>query len=396
MTDYYSLNFIRKPEFMGFNGYNDGIKRTEFNPLAPGDLTGPSDPELGDRIIPANENLERVVEWETVRNNEQQIAKGLPAGDADAFFELVGYPVESSAAMNDKFLFADHTYVDALMHHATALTQNTSMARAAYDSIQSLTTRYNSLENGKWDGMMSAAPRDRHVFEMPRTATAADANMPLPASWGAGDAACQGTINSTAKPASAASFAEQHCTVSINAAHFARKSDDIGAVVQASGRAFAHWNVLGDLGISGGSMVYGNPGLLANSDIGAATSGPQDLAWLDYDFTTTTSGSAMLALHLLPTFAIDSDHHLRYAVAIDSAAPVELDASGPDGHGPDTATWSANVLRNSAIATIPLGPLAAGPHTIRLISRDPGVVFEHLVLTFPGAPPAYPVPPETR
>ena len=104
----------------------------------------------------------------------------------------------------------------------------------------------------------------------------------------------------------------------------------------------------------------------------------------------------MLALHLLPTFAIDSDHHLRYAVAIDSAAPVELDASGPDGHGPDTATWSANVLRNSAIATIPLGPLAAGPHTIRLISRDPGVVFEHLVLTFPGAPPAYPVPPETR
>jgi hypothetical protein len=24
------------------------------------------------------------------------------------------------------------------------------------------------------------------------------------------------------------------------------------------------------------------------------------------------------------------------------------------------------------------------------------VVFEHLVVTFPGAPPAYPVPPETK
>ena len=32
-----ALNFIRKPEFMGFNGYNDGIKRTEFNPNAWGD-----------------------------------------------------------------------------------------------------------------------------------------------------------------------------------------------------------------------------------------------------------------------------------------------------------------------------------------------------------------------
>ena len=37
MTRYYALNFIRKPEFMGFNGYNDGINRTEFNPLAWGD-----------------------------------------------------------------------------------------------------------------------------------------------------------------------------------------------------------------------------------------------------------------------------------------------------------------------------------------------------------------------
>jgi len=34
MTRYYELNFIRKPEFMGFNGYNDGINRTAFNPFA--------------------------------------------------------------------------------------------------------------------------------------------------------------------------------------------------------------------------------------------------------------------------------------------------------------------------------------------------------------------------
>jgi hypothetical protein len=32
--EYYQLNFVRKPEFMGFNGYNDGIHRTAFNPQA--------------------------------------------------------------------------------------------------------------------------------------------------------------------------------------------------------------------------------------------------------------------------------------------------------------------------------------------------------------------------
>ena len=37
-----------------------------------------------------------------------------------------------------------------------------------------------------------------------------------------------------------------------------------------------------------------------------------------------------------------------------------------------------------------LGQLAAGHHTLRLIYQDPGVVFEHIVVTFPGAPSGYP------
>jgi hypothetical protein len=53
------------------------------------------------------------------------------------------------------------------------------------------------------------------------------------------------------------------------------------------------------------------------------------------------------------------------------------------------------VLRNAAIVTMPLSLLMSGKHTLRLLYIDPGVIFEHLVLTFPGAPPAYPVPPET-
>jgi hypothetical protein len=40
LARYYQLNFVRKPEFMGFNGYDDGINRTAFNPLAWGDQNG--------------------------------------------------------------------------------------------------------------------------------------------------------------------------------------------------------------------------------------------------------------------------------------------------------------------------------------------------------------------
>ena len=374
MTRYYNLNFIRKPEFMGFNGYNDTINRTAFNPLA-----WPSPPAAGQPAEP-DQNHARAAEWSHLRTDEQAVAKTLPPQYASAFFELVGYPIEGSTAMNEKFLATDLTYIDAHQHDDAALATDTARTHAAYDTIQTLTARYTSLENGKWDGIMSAAPRERHVFEMPRTATAADADKPLPATWGAGEGA------GTAPRSATAGFTERHATVSINAAHFARKSD---------GKP-SSWNVLDDLGISGGSVVYGAPGLLANASPTPIPATAQESPWLDYDFTTMTNGPATLALHLLPTFPIDSDHRLRYVVSIDGAAPIELDASGPDGHGPNTTTWSANVLRNSAIATIPIGTLAPGKHTLRLISRDAGVVYEHLVITSPGAPPAYPVPPETR
>jgi len=374
MTRYYALNFIRKPEFMGFNGYNDGVKRTEFNPLAWGTNGEP------------DQNHARAAAWTHLGEDEQAIATTLPPEDASAFFELAGYPIEGAAAMNEKFLATDLTYLDAARLDADALKADTERAHAAYDAIQTLTARYNSLEGGKWDGMMSDAPRERHVFEMPVAATVG-APLQSPAGWGAD------TLPVIATP-TLTGFIERSGTVSINAAHFARSYN---------GNLVSHWNVLTDLGISGSSVVYGSPGrkspfgpIMTGTAAGTPLGSGGFWPWLEYDFITLNDGPATLAVHLLPTFAVDSEHHLRYAVSLDGGAPVELDASGADGHGPNTAAWSANVLRNSAIATVPLGQLAAGRHTLRLIYRDPGVVFEHLVVTLPGAPPAYPVPPETR
>jgi hypothetical protein len=378
MTRYYALNFVRKPEFMGFNGYNDGINRTAFNPVAWPSLSSP------------DQNHARVAAWDTLRDEDAAIAKLLPKQYADAFFELVAYPVDAAAAMNEKFLFTDRTYLDAHNHNDAALATDTARVHAAYDTVQSLTAKYNSIENGKWNGIMSDAPRERHVFEMPRTATVADADAPLPVSWSTGSTDASPIQSHHSIPTTV--FIEQNATISINATH----NDRAGGQLEA-------WHFLSCLGISYDSIVYDTSGLIENSEITTPNSGPQDDPWLDYDFTTTTNGPATLALHLLPTFPIDSDHRLRYAVALDGAAPIELDAAasapkkfaGADD-GPANSGWAENVLRNSAIATIPLGPLTPGKHTIRLISRDPGVVYEHLVITFPGAPPAYPVPPETR
>ncbi len=365
MEQYYQLNFVRKPEFMGFNGYNDKINRADFNPLAWGD-----------------QNRARAEAWRRLSDEAAALAQKIPAAYQDAYFELVAYPVEAAAAQNLKFLETDRSYLDLSRGDFDNMRLDSDRAHAAYDRILSLTARYNTLANGKWEGMMSAEPRDREVFNMPVTAYGPNSIAPLPASWNvfSGSAAKTPSAAEGKPPA----YIEQDATVSICAAHFARRQDGENAA----------WKVDPELGISGASVVYGSPGLLATPDYEAppASTAP----WLEYEFQTVSSDNATLSLYLLPTFPVDAQHKLRYAVALDGRAPVMLDASGSGEWKENTSpTWAANVLRNAAVTKLELGRLPAGNHTLRLIYQDPGVVFEHIVIAFPGAPSAYPSPPET-
>lgn len=360
MNTYYALNFIRKPEFMGFNGYNDGIQRTLFNPDAWGD-----------------QNARRLAAWKDLDIRAERLEISVPEDARAAYFELVRYPVAAAAAQNAKFLYADRSYLDAARQQDPV--PDAELAHAAYRRVQALTKEYNHLLGGKWDGMMSADPRERQVFRDPQTATTGDSGLPLPPAWKA---------PAVSAPLVGSGFVEQDRTVSINAAHFVRKWDGPPSAQLPT------WHLLEDLGISGAAIVYGRPGVLANQ---VATKWNEAAApWLEYAFTTASTGPAQLTLELLPTFPVDPRHHLRFAVVVDGQPPHLLDArengEWTEGSAP---VWEKNVLRNRADLAVTLPSLAAGPHTVRLLYADPGVVFEHLTLTFGDAAPGYPVPPET-
>jgi len=374
MNEYYRLNFIRRPEFMGFNGYNDAVKHTEFNPLAWSNTTNSAD--ANNQNTPWGQNGARIEEWQNLVEQEQRIAKTIPANAQSAFFELVGYPVETSAAINRKFLFTDRTFVD--VHQSHNSNADASAAQAAYTAIQELTKRYNQLENGKWEGMMSSAPRERQVFRNTTPATSQDAATALPEGW-APHAPTPAAISAKPGP-----FTEDRSTISINAAQYARHSDG----------TLAAWHVMDDLGlVETKSMVYGQPGLLANLPL---QSMEENAPWLEYEFTTASTGAAKLAIFVLPTFPVDSAHKLRFKVALDGVEAKILDQAGAGEWKEDSApTWEKNVLRSAAVFTVPAEVKSAGKHTVRITELDPGLVLEHLQLSFPGAAPAYPFAPQT-
>jgi hypothetical protein len=69
---YYQLNMVRKPEF---NGYDDGVGRTAFNPNAWGD-----------------QNYQRLHTWQNLAREAESIGRAIPSTFQDSYFELVRYP----------------------------------------------------------------------------------------------------------------------------------------------------------------------------------------------------------------------------------------------------------------------------------------------------------------
>lgn len=140
MKEFYHLNAIRKPEFMGWTQVELDKKKYPGGKSVP-DYTALSLQEGYERME-AFARMEAVVDtWRPLVRESRR----------DAYFAHVLYPVHAAAAMTRKMLSDELGSLQA------------------YDEIQQLTERYNMLNGGKWHGLMSAAPRNLPVFGKVRT-----------------------------------------------------------------------------------------------------------------------------------------------------------------------------------------------------------------------------------
>ena len=137
---FYNLAFTRKPEFMGWgyewNNGNERITDTEFS------------------FTHYREAEKRIRDYEDIAGKATRIMAQLPEDLKPAFFQLVYYPVKASCLMNKKMLVAqkNRMYAREGRSKTNALAAE---ARSYYDSLQMVTDQYNSLLNGKWEGIMS-------------------------------------------------------------------------------------------------------------------------------------------------------------------------------------------------------------------------------------------------
>ena len=140
MREWYRLNAIRRPEFMGWTQVELDKKKY------PGGKSVPSATQF--TLKEAYQRMEAFARIEATVDTYRPLVM---EGRQDAYFAHVLYPIHAAAAMSRKML------------------SHEDESRQAYGEIQRLTEQYNAMNGGKWRGLMSSAPRNLPVFGEVRT-----------------------------------------------------------------------------------------------------------------------------------------------------------------------------------------------------------------------------------
>ncbi len=106
---------------------------------------------------------------------------------------------------------------------------------------------------------------------------------------------------------------------------------------------------------------------------------------VEYDFYTFSDAAASITVSTLPTYPLNKDFEMRYAVKVDDG-PVKIFNFKTIGRSNE---WKQNVLANTAKRTLELPLLPAGNHKLTIYMIDPGVVLKHIFIDIGGAQPFY-------
>lgn len=285
---------------------------------------------------------QRLKDYSNLAAYSKKVQISIPSRLQDAYFELIGYPVEAAANMNQKIFYAQKSVKLASEGNPTALSYSTN-ANSAYQNIISLTNKFNTqIASGKWNGIMSYAPRSRAQFGAPTVAT---------------------TINAEGIPG-----AKEDTTIIIPAQNYASKS----------GAGYGLDSVSG-LGENGCAMTVW-PLNLTTYTANNITSAP----YVEYN-VPVVKGANTIRVKCLPTFPLYTGMQLRYGLSVDGVTPALTSIATTA----ESTVWNTNVLNNYTGGTTTYTSDSEKSIKVRVYFADPGLVLSSLSVTRPASENPY-------
>ncbi len=323
---------------------------------------------------------ERVVDqWKNLFNQALKIDRGLPDDYKDAFFELVLYPVEASANLNELYIAAakNKWYAD----------QKNIMANSYADTVRMLFAKDSALSyyynhvivGGKWDHMMDQTHIGYTYWQQPFKNkmpevkyVSNDLVREPPAKIDTRNITSENLIPKNNK---GNIFFEKNGSVSIEASHYTKEINT----------SVIHWKVIPGIGKDGDGITTF-----------PVTADEQKLSLknprLEYEIYVYDTGTIKLDAYFSPTLNFHNDDGLKYAVSIDNDPPQVISINKEDNN---TRIWGKWVADNIIIKTTDHHISKSGRHVLKYWMINPAVVLQKLVVDFGGVKPSYLGPPET-
>lgn len=311
-NEYYRLAFLRKPEYMGWSRTepSTATRKTEFNK-----------DEVQRRIDAYTELVKKV----------GTIKPAISTDRADAFFQLVEYPIAGAELMNRKFLYAQQSLYSNNIAEKESLA---SQSQKAYDDIIAITEEYNqNISNGKWSNMMSMKPRNLAVYSMP-TYHLTD-TLPI-------------DDNQSEQE-------EKTSPIFIQANEFSK----------ARGEENYQWKVIDGLGYGSSSLT-----LFPLDNHMFQTEKP----YLEYTFDIEKTGMYQVEIRFLPTHSNNFDHEIWIGVNDEETSEYSLNTKGR------SEAWKENVLRNYVSVTYPSAFDKVGEQTLKIYVNQTGIVLDQIAI----------------
>lgn len=331
MEAHYAFNYARKPEHL------QGWMPKET-------------PRVG--LFGAAEGAARFEEAGRLGRETERLGALLPAEHADAWFQLVAYPVRAAAAAHRRFL-AWETWERAVKTGAIDPEPWSARAHAAHAELAVLTKHYNeAVAGGKWRGVMQEEPADKDWKSM------RIAEPRLPGAESVSKSQLQEPATSVADGPEPAPRDDEGWRVLA-----------LPSPVQPAGAGGPAWVAVPGLGRTGDALALIPP---------FWASEPSTLAPVDFPVTVpagvATGRELEVRVSLLPTQPARAGALRKLAVLLDGKPAGVIDVPAADGGD----VWSRAVLSGVRVFRLRVPAVAAGSHTLRFSSCDAGLVVDRV------------------
>ena len=321
-------------------------------------------PELTDRSSfaigkPTKENLVTgefytiVQQWRKLDADMKKLKTKIRPDQADAFFQLLEYPIASYANLYEMY-FSAAWNLRLAMSFDTRANYFASQAEQAFAYDKSLTEKYHSINNGKWDEMLKQVHMNYITWTAP-------------------------TVNSMPQVMRIVGkerrviFQEQgcagaHCPLEIEASDFDRSQ---------SGKGLS-WQHVENLGQSKAAVIA--------MPQGRESTTVADGVKLEYDIKVPQNTGLKLTLQLSPSLDTRNQGGLKIAVSIDDG-PIktlsyDLLPTANAAKQEREKAWYKAVIENRQLLKTTFDKIDSGARTLKIWRIDDNVILEKIFIDF--------------